>query len=283
MEYLVELCAQREGVKRFCHTTTPKAKAARGLVRALTTSTSIYSGLVKNPAIVKEVLVELQATKRWSGTRVEACLRDYFPLLANLIQRCGGEITALGPLLTRLEEKVSLNVPEGERENEYSRKVTSLTEDLSRGIWLPSLDGERPFNRYAAPTRDWELYDCEKDLKGKHSTLLPGIFTLTCPHGFYLGKDLTSSIIERANDAHSQWRWIGFFLMVKPESPETVFSVLYNRFPDADRLLIYDNACKLLEYCLNREPKYFERTIFLIDRLHAPGHVGCTPGNSSKY
>jgi hypothetical protein len=68
--------------------------------------------------------------------------------------------------------------------------------------------------------------------------------------------------------------------MTKPESPDTMFSILYSRFPDARRVVIYDNACKLLEYCMNREPTFFQDTIFLIDRLHAKTHVGCTAGRS---
>jgi hypothetical protein len=69
-------------------------------------------------------------------------------------------------------------------------------------------------------------------------------------------------------------------MITQPESPETIFSLLYGRFPHADRLAAYDNGCKLGEYCLNREPHYFKRTIIVSDVAHHRGHIGCTRGHS---
>lgn len=71
--------------------------------------------------------------------------------------------------------------------------------------------------------------------------------------------------------------------MQQPESPETVFSLMYSRLPDAKRVVVYDNACKVLEYCLNREPTFFKDAVFLLDRLHAKTHVGCTSGKWLSY
>ena len=51
--------------------------------------------------------------------------------------------------------------------------------------------------------------------------------------------------------------------------------------------IIYDNCCKLHLYALKREPTRFEKTRFLVDRLHyRKGHVGCSLGycmDSYKY
>jgi hypothetical protein len=43
-------------------------------------------------------------------------------------------------------------------------------------------------------------------------------------------------------------------------------------------VIIYDNACKLHAYCLNREPGYFKNTQFFVDKLHWKNHTGCSPG-----
>ena len=40
----------------------------------------------------------------------------------------------------------------------------------------------------------------------------------------------------------------------------------------APKLIIYDFACGLAAYCLNRDPAFFSKTRFLVDRLHAKTH-----------
>ena len=39
-------------------------------------------------------------------------------------------------------------------------------------------------------------------------------------------------------------------------------------------MVIYDNACNLHSYCLNREPAFFKTTWFLVDRFHWRNHKG---------
>ena len=36
----------------------------------------------------------------------------------------------------------------------------------------------------------------------------------------------------------------------------------------APKIVIYDNACNLQNYCLNRDPLFFKNTLFLVDRFH---------------
>ena len=45
-------------------------------------------------------------------------------------------------------------------------------------------------------------------------------------------------------------------------------------------MVIYDNDCNLSAYALKREPGFFARTRFRIDRVHQPGHAGCHEGYS---
>ena len=41
----------------------------------------------------------------------------------------------------------------------------------------------------------------------------------------------------------------------------------------APKHVIYDNACKLQEYCLSRDPLFFKDTEFYVDRLHWDNHT----------
>lgn len=42
----------------------------------------------------------------------------------------------------------------------------------------------------------------------------------------------------------------------------------------APRLIVYDNACNLHSYSLNRDPVFFKNSQFLVDRLHWRDHTG---------
>ena len=63
--------------------------------------------------------------------------------------------------------------------------------------------------------------------------------------------------------------------MTDAESPGSVFEMLYLFFPKAVRDVIYDNACHLLDYELNRDVEFAERTRPLVDEFHHPSHTSC--------
>ena len=48
------------------------------------------------------------------------------------------------------------------------------------------------------------------------------------------------------------------------------------RFVVPPTIITYDNGCKLHQYALNREPRHFRDTTFLVDRFHWRGHTGCS-------
>ncbi len=92
--------------------------------------------------------------------------------------------------------------------------------------------------------------------------LTPGIFTIFCPHGVCYG----------------------FEVMVTHESPHHPFQIFRSCFAVAPKLIIYDNACKLHAYCLNREPAFFSHTQFAVDRFYWRGDIGYSAGYSlDKY
>ena len=70
---------------------------------------------------------------------------------------------------------------------------------------------------------------CHKKKKGHHS-LSPGILTTYCPHGISYGFEVLQDV----------------------ESPKIPFEMMMSRFLEPPRYIIYDNACNLHEYVLNR-------------------------------
>jgi len=69
---------------------------------------------------------------------------------------------------------------------------------------------------------------------------------------------------------------LGYHAIPKAEGRNDVFSGLYCFFEKAPQIVIYDFACQLSTYCMSREPEFFKDTIFVIDEMHAQGHVGCS-------
>ena len=67
----------------------------------------------------------------------------------------------------------------------------------------------------------------------------------------------------------SQVRWIS----------KTPILNLQDPFSDNSKdSYISENCCRLHAYCLNREPVFFQNTLFLVDRFHWCGHIGCSTG-----
>lgn len=70
--------------------------------------------------------------------------------------------------------------------------------------------------------------------------------------------------------------------MADSESPATLFELLYLFFAFLHILrVIYDNACNLLAYMLNRVPIWACGLEVYIDALHAKGHTSCAASFST--
>lgn len=119
---------------------------------------------------------------------------------------------------------------------------------------LPQQHGNASYTADKKKAADSEK-TCRKESYG-HPSLSPGIFTIFCQHGVCYG----------------------FEAMVSNESPRHPFQIFKTRFAVAPRCIIYDNACQLHQYCLNREPTFFRDTKFYVDRFHWKCHVGCSVG-----
>ena len=87
------------------------------------------------------------------------------------------------------------------------------------------------------------------------SDFSPGIFVVTCGHGFIYG----------------------YSLMRDFESPRTPFELFSNRVAcPASTTIVYDNGCHLLSYGLNRFAKFWSQARVLVDCLHYKGHCACS-------
>ena len=125
---------------------------------------------------------------------------------------------------------------------------------------LPKVHGHGMYEADKKASTD-KNEQCRKESWG-HPTLSPGIFTLYCPHG----------------------TCYGFSILENHESPRHPFEILKTRFETAPKVIVYDNACKLHQYALLREPEFFKNTLFLVDKFHWKGHTACSLGyNLSLY
>ena len=113
-------------------------------------------------------------------------------------------------------------------------QATISTSNTSFFPSLPIVRGKGSYKMGSnSPTQD---DDCRKASYG-HPTLTPGIFTVYCPHGVCYG----------------------FEVMRRCESPKVPFDIFTLRFRSPPAVIIYDNACKLHAYCLNCEPRLYQK------------------------
>ena len=121
-----------------------------------------------------------------------------------------------------------------------------------RGPHCYSIDQPSSSRRRTNPPEDEDKYS------STHRTPTPGIFTIYRQHGICCG----------------------FEVMQSHESPKLPFNIFLTRFAEPPATIIYDNCCKLHQYCLNRQPAHFKNMLFFVDRFHWCGHVGCSSGYS---
>lgn len=88
-----------------------------------------------------------------------------------------------------------------------------------------------------------------------------GIFTWYCQHGVCYA----------------------FYVIPHAEGRNEAFSFLTKYFKIAPRHVIYDFACALEEYCLNRAPHFFKETKFSIDNFHFQNHRACAQGYAMPW
>jgi hypothetical protein len=184
-------------------------------------------------------------------------------LWSRLCEACPALLEALAPLL-KAEAVVS---------GTLSRLLGSLVRVSQASYAVPSRDpaayppprpdGQshffpnwprlRSLPAYAQPTA---INDgCQKDKVG-HPRLISGVLLYHCRHGVTYGYEA----------------------MVNPESVAFPFATVFTRFAKAPSTLIYDNACHLHAYFLNREPRFVRKTRILSDRFHCGNHVACNAG-----
>uniref|UniRef100_A0A914WKG2 Uncharacterized protein n=1 Tax=Plectus sambesii TaxID=2011161 RepID=A0A914WKG2_9BILA len=135
--------------------------------------------------------------------------------------------------------------------------------DADDKAWFfPQWPVVQTLSRYEIDGKDKDDGDmCVKN-KLYHPVLSPGIIAYLCRHGVCYG----------------------FNIMSKPESPRMPFELFVTRWPTPPRRIVYDNACRLHLYCLNREPTFFKMSHFLVDRFNMLGHTGCSKSyDMAKY
>ena len=130
-----------------------------------------------------------------------------------------------------------------------------LDECIRSGILcgIPQLR-QRP--AFDIDVRNWEeagtKTGCRKRFDGGGGKT-GGIFTVFCRHGVCLA----AMMMPNAEGRNELFSWMVKYLKVPP------------------KVIVYDYACSLHEYCINRVPDWFKSTLFLVDRLHWFNHKSC--------
>lgn len=115
----------------------------------------------------------------------------------------------------------------------------------------------RQRGQYLSDTTGRVPIDCRKVFgKAPSNIWTSGIFTFLCAHGVCYGYEV----------------------MKDAESVNVPFTILYERFPRAPEMVVFDHACKFHIYTIAREPHFFENCAFKIDRFHWHNHTGCASG-----
>ncbi|XP_022288437.2 uncharacterized protein LOC111100644 isoform X2 [Crassostrea virginica] len=177
-------------------------------------------------------------------------LHKKMPIIFEVIES-GAEVRDLGNLLSELWE-IAVDPFVCAREDTSLEENVDV-EDLS---FFPTLHKYRNRGIFEMDLKNMKKKqgtECCKRFAG-HPSLLPGIFTIFCPHGICYG----------------------FQVMESHESPNVPFTILRTRFKKAPKHIIYDNACKLQQYCLSRDPLFFKTSEFYVDRLHWDNHTACS-------
>jgi hypothetical protein len=136
-----------------------------------------------------------------------------------------------------------------------------IDELWSTGSFFPSYPILRKINQVYVGTRDGDR-KCTKDAKA--------------------GGDLAEGVMLYYCGLHS--KCLGFTVQDSQETPRTVYEIVTTRFDRPPEFIVYDNACNLSEYCLNRVPHHFRYTQFMVDGFHFKSHSNCaTTFDSGEY
>jgi hypothetical protein len=106
--------------------------------------------------------------------------------------------------------------------------------------------------KYAADKQSEGAQGCRKHFHGKQNRT-GGVFTWHCKHGVCYA----------------------FYVMHRAEGRDEPFSFLTCYLKRAPKVVVYDFACALQEFCLNRLPAFFKNTRFVVDAFHWWNHKGC--------
>ena len=142
---------------------------------------------------------------------------------------------------------------------QYPRPPSITTNDYMESGICCGLRRVRHRPKYECDDIKSEKEYTEKDkLPCKHNFYKPGkrtggVFTCMCQHGIAYA----SFIIKEAEGRNEPFTFLTCFLETAP------------------RVVIYDFACSLMDYCLNRAPTYFRDTLFFVDVFHWVNHVAC--------
>jgi hypothetical protein len=83
-------------------------------------------------------------------------------------------------------------------------------------------------------------------------------------------------IIQECSSCAECKKLIGLSVLRYNDGLFTLFRIIMERWREAPETIIYDNCCNFHVFCSIREPRFFAKTRFFVDRFHWPNHNKCS-------
>ena len=223
------------------------------LVRILSSDEPLQQ-FISNPLLLMKLFTNVK--EQWPLLREQ--LRRSCPFLTVLLGAFAKTENGCPHQIVELMKQACDRAIEIEINFTSQRKTPPVVADLPQkdphlGCWY----GAKQIRNRPCYTRD----HCKEEMKGKcdkkfesFQNMTGGAMIFWCKHRIC----------------------VGMHIIKKSEGRNDVFSGILTHWETAPKVICYDYACQLMEYCITREPEYFKNTRFVVDRLHIKNHQKCS-------
>ena len=234
-----------------------------------------YKDLLENISKMTPVCGFLQVNKKDTLPFLKAFCRRTLDLRNNAhnekLSQIQTELPALWPALEKILSIERTNfLPEDVNKImlkliEIREKTFSQAADRTDVDYFPYTEGKEPATQFY-PVWQTRVYPKRYDVNNKADKA-------QCEKNYKNSKKYSNGVFSIGCSCRLNITY-GFELMIGHESPENPFRVLTTRDINLKNLegVIYDHACGLQKYALNREAQKFEFTRFLVDGSHVNAH-----------
>ncbi len=154
-----------------------------------------------------------------------------------------------------------------------TRVDVDWTKDAKAGFYVS--EHLRSIPEYTTPFVSDHIHDNNSSRRYTSSYKPPKSAREGCEKSFPVNEKFSSGIMIMTCGCGNRVIYAVCF-MDSAESVSMPFDIMMQRFAVAPKYVFYDNACHLHYYCVSREPAFFWKTTFVVDRFHEHNHTACS-------